>query len=165
MNCPDCQETLEPLLDGELPAAAADAAREHLAGCAECAREWRTLQRLWEALEAANEVAPSTGFVERTVRSALAARDSAPPLPSWVFWRWSRPRWTLAAASLCAVVLAALWLGRTPAPPQNGAWEVAVHREFFRDMELIANLDWLADLDVIEKLDTLVEVSDTHETP
>jgi anti-sigma factor RsiW len=51
MNCTHVRTQLPALLYGDLPPAAADALRGHLAGCAACREEYATLQRVRHTLD------------------------------------------------------------------------------------------------------------------
>lgn len=64
MTCKDCQsEILDLLLD---PAAAANSAtREHIASCAECAREFRSMESTFALLDAWKAPEPSAYFDQK----------------------------------------------------------------------------------------------------
>ena len=69
-------EKIRPCLDGELPAAAAEAVRSHCRDCPECARAWEELSVLADLLprESLERESPS---LWPAVRARLSAR------PSW----------------------------------------------------------------------------------
>jgi len=54
----EVQLNLLRLLDGELPAAQAAAARRHLADCPDCARKLAALEQAWKAAREAGRVEP-----------------------------------------------------------------------------------------------------------
>jgi len=75
MTCAECRELLDAYIDGELPAADAAAVREHIASCAECAREHAALaatsRRIGETL--VKYQAPDV--LKARIRVALAQPD------------------------------------------------------------------------------------------
>jgi anti-sigma factor RsiW len=75
MTCDQCQELLDAYIDGELPAADEAAVREHIASCAECAREHAVLaatsRRIGETL--VKYQAPDV--LKARIRVALAQPD------------------------------------------------------------------------------------------
>jgi len=76
MTCAQCRELLDAYVDGELPAADAADVREHIASCAECAREHvalaATARRIGETL--VKYQAPDV--LKARIRVALAQPDS-----------------------------------------------------------------------------------------
>jgi anti-sigma factor RsiW len=54
----ETEKSLLRLLDGELPAAQAAAARRHLADCPDCARKLAVLEQAWKAAREAGRVEP-----------------------------------------------------------------------------------------------------------
>jgi anti-sigma factor RsiW len=79
MTCAQCQELLDAYIDGELPAADEAAVREHIASCAECAREHAALaatsRRIGETL--VKYQAPDV--LKARIRVALAQPDPLAP--------------------------------------------------------------------------------------
>jgi anti-sigma factor RsiW len=79
MTCTQCQELLDAYIDGELPAAEAAAVREHLASCAECARDHAALaatsRRIGETL--VKYQAPDV--LKARIRVALTQPDPLAP--------------------------------------------------------------------------------------
>lgn len=75
MTCAQCQELLDAYVDGELPPADEAAVREHIASCAECAREHAALaatsRRIGETL--VKYQAPDV--LKARIRAALAQPD------------------------------------------------------------------------------------------
>jgi anti-sigma factor RsiW len=111
MRCAEYRELLSALVDDELPADEAAEVREHLATCAECAREHDALaatsRRLKEGL--VRHSAPDV--LKARIRSMLSQPDGLSPVvetpPS------ARPRWTtlLAAGLVIAAASSALTYG------------------------------------------------------
>ena len=119
MRCETVRDALPALLRGSPTAAETQALREHVAGCAGCAAEWR----IAEALHTSREDAPD-GLAAR-VSAALSqspARVGTPAsrtLPRAI--RWSAGSATAAAATI-ALILA--WPER--APEESASRELAL---------------------------------------
>lgn len=100
MNCHEAEQLLNPYLDGELDLVTAVRMEEHIAGCANCGREYRALQDLHrEIAEADLQFSPKAGFARRV---AAAQRRAAPRFP----W-WRHPA-TLALATAAVLILMAI---------------------------------------------------------
>jgi anti-sigma factor RsiW len=121
MRCADCRESLNQYIDGELVADEAAAVRDHLATCADCAREHAALSatshRLKEAL--VRHAAPDV--LKARIRSALVQPDAFTPVSdARPIRRWSPVRFAAAgfviAAFSSALTFAAV---RTGAPAQT----------------------------------------------
>ncbi len=90
-------DRVESLLFGELPAAEASEVRAHLDHCADCAREWQSLQHTRSALTGAPRRQPERiGHLYPAISRKLQARRSV---------RRQLSGMALTFASLCAVVL------------------------------------------------------------
>ncbi len=101
MNCRKTQQWFAERLDGRLDETRQRLWEAHLADCAACRQEWADYTAAWETLGRAPAVAPSAGFVERTLRRL---DDTPAPEPG----RWSLVlRW----AALAAVVTLTGWTG------------------------------------------------------
>ena len=70
MKCDECTELLAEYREGALPEDEARKVGEHLAGCANCAREGEALERLTEAARRLPVRAPGAGGVLR-IREAV----------------------------------------------------------------------------------------------
>jgi len=141
MSCQTIIEQFGDRLDGRLSAAEQAAMEAHLAGCADCRREWEAYANAWQVLARDPGIEPSFGFAERTLRR-LAER------PSRVHW-WSwRPsiRWAVLAATVAAVAVTT-WVGH----------ERAVGRKHAEVYARVQQADYLEDYDVIANLDQLKE--------
>jgi Putative zinc-finger len=101
MDCARCAEDLTAYLDGELSAARAEQVQSHLAACASCADEVRSLR------EAAAFVASHTPDLEvrpgawNLLRARIAAPSSSPSFFSFLApgrWRWAMATLAIAAA-------------------------------------------------------------------
>src|SRR4029079_16126721 len=100
MRCAECRELLSGHIDGELMAAESQNVRDHLAECAECAREEELLARTSTLLRQRLVRHSAPDVLKARIRSALAqpnAFESAKTPP--------RSHWTLLAAA--GVVIAA----------------------------------------------------------
>jgi anti-sigma factor RsiW len=99
-TCPDF-ELLQDYLDGELVAEQVRAVEEHLAGCADCAREVASYRLVFERLENLPLWEPSPALVDRVLAEAMPAHPA----------RWLKfAGWAYAAslvASLGAIAVAA----------------------------------------------------------
>ena len=126
MRCAEYRELLSALVDDELPADEAADVREHLATCAECAREHDALaatsRRIKEGL--VRHSAPDV--LKMRIRSMLAQPDAASPLVEMP--PIGRPRWTtlLAAGLVIAAASSALTYGalRRTDPSRGGGGDV-----------------------------------------
>jgi len=127
----DCERARAWLLecgDGSLSPSEASALQRHLAACAACAAEHRSLQRAIAALE---RLPVAEAPVD--LWPALRARLTAAPIRRWG-WRWM---WQPAVALAAAVVAFWVWRGplsrpATPAatipPPDRGVQRLASPR-------------------------------------
>jgi hypothetical protein len=115
MTCADCRETFSAYADEALAAEGRAAVEQHMAGCAECRREWQRFLATVDLLRAVPRERAPAGFVDRV----LAATR---PLP-W-YRRLARALlvpWTVklpleAAAIVMVAGLAVLVLQRLPEP-------------------------------------------------
>lgn len=96
-------ESLSGLVDGALDAAAAEAARAHVAACATCDRRLEQVVAVRDAI--GRDVETEPGGVDAAVTAALAAWDEPEALRRW---RWARPpaAWIGAAAVVLALLAA-----------------------------------------------------------
>jgi len=67
MNCQDCLDHMADLADARLDEKTADLARAHIDGCAACRREYDSLKRTLEALDALPADAPSHRLRARVI--------------------------------------------------------------------------------------------------
>lgn len=112
-------DVLSALLDGELAAAEAAVAREHVASCAECARELGAVREARRLLRELPAVEPPSTFLDDLL-AAGAADDAVVPLPPR---RRGAMLAGLAAASVAvaaavAVVVAAPWSSTDTLDPE-----------------------------------------------
>jgi len=139
MSCQTIQEQFDQRLDGRLSAAEQAAWETHLAGCADCRREWEAYANMWQVLGRDPGLEPSFGFAERTVRR-LAEQPVA--VRAW----WWRPsiRWMALATAVVAVALTT-WVGHERSVGRRHA-EIYAHvqeGDYLEDYDVIANLDQL----------------------
>ncbi len=81
MNCKNCQDSLPDLLLD--PSAASNtAAREHLAACAACSEEFRSLKATFDLLDAWRVPEPSLYF-DQKLAVRLREEQAAPPAGFW----------------------------------------------------------------------------------
>jgi hypothetical protein len=112
MNCPECADFLQRLLDGD--AAPPDAAvQAHLAACPVCRQRHAAAQRLLRALPCLPAAAPPPGLTGRIVARVLLERRAR------LTWRRRGLAIAAAAALLLAPFLGLHWL-RQPEPSRGG---------------------------------------------
>ena len=111
MQCADYRELLSALVDDELPLDEAAEVREHLANCADCAREHDALATTSRRIKEGLVRHPAPDVLKARIRSMLAQPDAlSPPVELTPTFR---PRWTrlLAAGVLIAAASSALTYG------------------------------------------------------
>ncbi len=163
MNCSEAQELLGSLINGELSGERARDVRDHFALCDACAAGLTPSQ--WtEVLPAIDDrLEPSADFVPR-FREKLETRRE-PWRKKRTAWGW--PRQAAAAGALAALVLAGIFVIRSPRTSQDPAayvGDIAVVEKlpFLEDMAVISNLDLLEDFDTIENLPRLMKEADRN---
>jgi hypothetical protein len=97
MNCPECKDWLQEVLDNEALAADRPEVEAHLAACAACRELFQMAQQLRQALRGALPPAPPAGFADRVTARLMQSRRRRQ--------RW----WAGAAAGALAASLLA-WL-------------------------------------------------------
>ena len=139
MSCHAIKEQFAERLDGRLDGAQQSSLASHLAGCADCRREWEAYADAWQALERDKGIEPSFGFVERTLR-----RLNEPQAAGLArFWRPSF-RWTALATTVVVLAVGA-WVGHERSIEQRRAeiYARAQQGDYLEDYDVIANLDQL----------------------
>ena len=110
MNCRDFRDNVHEFVDEALDAPRQRAAREHLAGCADCQRQVEQLRALSEGLHAATAGISLSWTAQREILAAVR-EDAQPAVASgWrETWEWiiGHPMRLLAPAAVFAIVL---WL-------------------------------------------------------
>jgi hypothetical protein len=89
MRCEQVKNLLNEYIEGSVSEALRERIQAHLDICAECRREWRFLQSIWQGLSAMPEVAPPADLHARImthVRANARARESQQRV---AFWRWA----------------------------------------------------------------------------
>jgi len=117
VNCADFGATIHEFIDGLLPKADADAARAHVASCADCAERVETAKRFARLLVDEGDAAIDAWTAHATVGRAL----STDPTRAGALRR-AAPFVATAAASIAASVLVALALfspSSTPPAPET----------------------------------------------
>jgi len=127
-------------MDGRLSASEQIAFGAHLAGCADCRREWEAYASVWQVLARDRGIEPSFGFAERTLR-----RLTEQPVvfrPWW--WRPSIRSATLATAAVVVMALTT-WVGheRTVERKRAEIYARVQEGDYLEDYDVIANLDQL----------------------
>ncbi len=106
MRCAECTELLSAYLDDELMRDEQQAVRDHLATCADCAREEQALAATSRRIKDTFMRHSTPDVLKARIRNALAQDDAFTPPPSEIAPRarvW--PRWSaLAAAGLVVAV-------------------------------------------------------------
>jgi len=77
MSCQTVREQFDHRLDGRLSGHEQAAFEVHLAGCADCRREWEAYASAWQVLARDEGIEPSFGFAERTLRRLNEGLDAA----------------------------------------------------------------------------------------
>ena len=129
----DCKATKTHLADLLLdPEAAAPAARDHVAACADCSKELRELQATMQAMDAWEAPEP-TPYFDTRLAARLREEQANPPASFWERMRMrllygSNPRFRPVAAGALALLLmlgggTAVWVqhGAQPPVPQQSA--------------------------------------------
>ncbi|MEO7083291.1 MAG: anti-sigma factor [Gemmatimonadaceae bacterium] len=133
MRCTDCREVLGPYVDGELLLNEQQEVREHITGCAECAREHEELVSAISTIkeELVRHNAPDV--LKARIRSSLAAVDVDRKQVTPKHTRISWPR--LAAAGIAiAVISSGLTLAATRSHTGNQSAERAVLDSHIRSL-------------------------------
>lgn len=132
-GCTEIREMFDARLDDRLEEGRLSAFDVHVAGCADCRREWETYRNLWAALERQPGIEPSFGFAERTLRRL---HEQAKP----VFWKLPAFRW-ISAASLCVILAAVVWMRwEQSRQTQYVQAYMAAHEDHLEDFDVIASL-------------------------
>ena len=95
MSCRAVIDQFGERLDGRLDEPRQAAFDAHLAGCADCRREWAAYAGAWQALDRDEGIEPSFGFAERTLRRLNEPQEAV----RWWVWRPSL-RWVALAATV-----------------------------------------------------------------
>ena len=106
MRCDQCVESLHGYHDGELLPEEANAVRQHLESCAECARAYEPLRESSRLLRATLMRYPAPDVLKARIRASAAAesgRAERPPRRLPTASQWLRSH--LAAAMLAAAIL------------------------------------------------------------
>ena len=70
MTCTECRELFSAFADDALAAAARGTVEQHMAGCAECRREWQRFSATLNLLHAVQRERAPAGFVDRVLTAA-----------------------------------------------------------------------------------------------
>jgi hypothetical protein len=139
MNCERTRDQLPELLDARTPATALPEARAHLAGCADCQREFAALSATARALDAMPAPAPSprlrTNFyatLEQEKNPATAAEPARGGIPA----RHTSPRWWWLVSP--AIAGACLLIGFTAGKRSTGTSAATTRADDAHQRELIA---------------------------
>lgn len=112
MTCDDRIEQISAMLDAELPAQELAALTAHIAGCPVCARTLAELGGLRAALAETIPEEPVSGDFAARIEQSLQKASRPPSRRDLAFpWRFAggRTGWLVAAASIAAMVVFALW--------------------------------------------------------
>ncbi|MBI5395272.1 MAG: zf-HC2 domain-containing protein [Verrucomicrobia bacterium] len=161
MNCQQCQENFDGLLDGRLATPDADAARAHFAACAACGAAWRDYEAAWKAFASAPELEPSSNFVAR-VMSALDATEREQPASGWIL-TWPRFLRLGATAAVTAIAVSVASIGLLQKDVNLAMLDQRLHQDLLTELPVIQHLELLKDLDVIRHLDQLSPPVDMEE--
>ena len=161
MNCQQCQDQFDALLDGRLTAPDVGAVRAHAASCAACGAAWRDYEAAWKAFATSPEMEPSSNFVAR-VMSALDAADREQPAARWTLM-WPRFLRLAAAAAATAIIVSAASFGLLQKQISLAMLDQRLHQDLLTELPVIEHLELLKDLDVIRHLDQLSPSVDMEE--
>ena len=105
MRCAECTELLSAYMDDELARDEQQAVHDHLATCADCAREERALALTSRRIKDNLMKHATPDVLKARIRSSLAREDAFTPAPPLPAARPVWPRWpTLVAAGLVVAV-------------------------------------------------------------
>jgi hypothetical protein len=156
-QCEVLSERMPLVVHGQAEWSAEESA--HLAGCADCAAEWRLVQSAATlGASAAARIDPTR--LAKQVQAEVAARTRAA--------RWKRGGWVSGLAAAAAVALV-LWSGRshrpviTAPPPQSGT--ATATTDFTLPMAELEGLDSTQLEQVLDGLDAPVGASGTGGVP
>lgn len=110
MRCADCRGLLDALIDDELMPDEATAAREHIAGCPDCARAHESLAATSQLLQDGLVRYSAPDVLKARIHSALLQPQPASLPTSARRTTWSR-RWLAAAGIAIAIASSALTFG------------------------------------------------------
>jgi predicted anti-sigma-YlaC factor YlaD len=139
MSCQTVREQFDHRLDGRLSGHEQAAFEVHLAGCADCRREWEAYASAWQVLARDEGIEPSFGFAERTLRRLNEPRVD---IRQW----WWRPsiRWATLATTVVALAVTARVGHERMLNKRHAELYARVQQgEYLEDYDVIANLDQL----------------------
>lgn len=131
MNCRRVERLLSDSLDGPLPASAARAVSDHLAGCAACRRRRETLGRLAADLRAGlPRPEPAWGLARRAVAAWEFEQNSVPRNTRRAAKTWQPQRaWLVVPAATAVAAITATLAGHVPfGPPRTPAVPLSIDR-------------------------------------
>lgn len=97
--CPDREDLLQALVDGELDAANAVALEAHLKTCAGCAAHHRTLLALRDRISEAELATPAPADLRQRIEAMIEAEGRRPaPARKRPWWAGVAAAWTMAGA-------------------------------------------------------------------
>jgi len=153
MNCNQCQNDFDGLLDGRLDEPVVRAVQTHIASCSDCGRAWREHEAAWAAFAATPELEPSSNFVAR-VLIAIDAADREEPVSRWQIV-WPRFLRLAAAGAATAIAVGIASLGLLHDQTSLAKFDPRLHHELLTELPVLQNLELLKDFDVIRNLDQL----------
>jgi anti-sigma factor (TIGR02949 family) len=115
MRCTESHDRLDAFLDGELAPSDADAVREHVAGCPDCAREYSTLAATSRTLKEGLVRYTAPDVLKARILNSLSDQRAGDSGSRGAWLHWSR----LAAAAL--VIAVASSAGTAAALRRGGA--------------------------------------------
>jgi hypothetical protein len=166
MNCQRIQESFLDYQDGRLPAAEAEAVREHLKTCLDCQREWAALQEITLKLDRLPPVAPSPrlrpqfyAMLESHQREQAGTRSPFVLMRNRLDRFFSallptHPAFQLAFA--CAMLALGLFLGAryVPPPAPAPAAEPATAREIAELRQKVDSMGQLVTYSLLQQQPT-----------
>jgi anti-sigma factor RsiW len=113
----EVQLNLLRLLDGELPAAQAAAARRHLADCPDCARKVAVLEQAWKAAREAGRVEPPPFLHARIAARIREYERNRHFLSDLTESLWRVAQRVVLVLLVAGAVGVGIYLGGSPANP------------------------------------------------
>jgi predicted anti-sigma-YlaC factor YlaD len=135
MRCRTAQRTASRVIDGDVPAAEAEALAIHLASCESCRLAVERLSRAWGALAPLERVAPAPDDWAR-IEAAVDARRRRwmPPWETWVPAFRPAVAWAFAALIALGATSGALLSRAAFTPPRVASVEATAFAETLGDL-------------------------------
>jgi anti-sigma factor RsiW len=151
MKCEGVRKELVAYLDGELEERLRQDVETHLAACADCAAEKKTMEATLHDIGSLPATEPTADLARRFADRIATERERG-FLPKLLGWLRS-PAVLVPAGAAVALLVVLLVTGPGDRVKNRYDETIASHMELFSDFETIKNLDILEDLEFIEALE------------